>query len=71
MRVLRLCPYNGSGCLQVSELKDSGGADGASSSIYQNAASTFTAADGSLTYDKIKPQVSFDEEIVLANDRRA
>ncbi|KWU41049.1 glycoside hydrolase [Rhodotorula sp. JG-1b] len=43
---------------KVSELKDSGGADGASSSIYQNAASTFTAADGSLTYDKIKPQIS-------------
>lgn len=52
--------------MQVSELKEGGGADGASSSIYQKAASTFSAGDGSLTYDKIKPQVSFDDALVTS-----
>lgn len=58
-------PDDGSEYLQVSELKDGGGADGASSSIYQNAASTFSAGDGSLTYDKIKPQVNLVEETII------
>lgn len=39
-------------------MKPDGGATGASSGIYQTAASTLTSNDGSYVYDKIAPQVS-------------
>ncbi|GAA5875993.1 hypothetical protein JCM3774_002308 [Rhodotorula dairenensis] len=43
---------------KVSAFKEGGGADGASSSIYQTVATTLTDTEGSLPYDQIKPQIS-------------
>ncbi|GAA5964229.1 hypothetical protein JCM8115_002840 [Rhodotorula mucilaginosa] len=43
---------------KVAELKEGGGVDGATSSIYQTVASTLPEGEGSLTYDKIKAQIS-------------
>jgi hypothetical protein len=53
----------------VAELKEGGGVDGATSSIYQTVASTLPEGEGSLTYDKIKAQVSLDEGTVVARGR--
>ncbi|GAA6015016.1 hypothetical protein JCM8202_004852 [Rhodotorula sphaerocarpa] len=43
---------------KVDSVKPDGGATGASSGIYQTAASTLTSNDGSYVYDKIAPQIA-------------
>lgn len=43
---------------KVAQVKDGGGADGATSAIYQTASSTLTEKDGSVTYDQVTAKAS-------------